>query len=70
MNITIRPEILEKIRCSRNGMEVANKLVEITQRENTEYNRGILHGFLFTLTMQDIISGDEGIEILEQTRRA
>ena len=70
MNIKISDITLEKIRCSKNGMEIADKLLEITTRPNNEYNRGVLHGFLFTLTMQDIITGDEGIAILEQIRRS
>ena len=69
MNITIPEAVLEKIMHSKNGKVVVKQLLDLTSRENTEYHRGALHGFLLALTRQDIITGDEAIDILEQLRR-
>ena len=66
MNIKISDLTLEKIRCSKNGMEVANKLLEIVARPDSKYNRGVFHGILLILTMQDIITVNEYAEILIQ----
>ena len=66
MNIKISDFTLEKIRCSKNGMEVANKLLEIAARSDSKYNRGVLHGILLILAMQDIITVSEDTAILIQ----
>ncbi len=66
MKITIRPDTIEKIKKAKSGNAVVEMLETLCERDNTEYNRGVLHGYLLTLTTIGVISGGEAIDILDQ----
>lgn len=46
--------------------QLTNKLNELMERPNTEYNRGILHGFLLALATEGRIDNYEAVEYLEK----
>lgn len=66
MKILIPEEILDKIinNDATDGELLAKTLVELAQRGNNRYNRGVIHGFLLSLTTREIISGDDALRIL------
>lgn len=66
MKITVRPDTIEKIKKAKKGNAVVEMLETLCERDNTEYNRGVLHGYLLTLTTIGVISGGEAIDILDQ----
>ena len=67
MNIpeTITAKINEKM-----GEQYTDKLIELTDRDNNDYNRGVIHGFLITLTMGEVITGSEAIAVLDLFKEA
>lgn len=69
MNITIDESIVEKIKRVRDGIAILNMLETIANRQNTEYNRGVVHGYLLTLTTTGVIDGKDAFSILEQIER-
>lgn len=69
MQISIRPEVLEKITKARRGKVVAEKLQEFSDRPNNQYTRGILHGYLLCLTTEGIITKDDAVEILDSVQQ-
>ena len=70
MNITINEFIISKIRSAKDGEAILTQLIDLTKRDNTEYHRGALHGYLLALTRQNIITGNDAIAILEQLRHS
>ena len=66
MRITVRQDILEKIRNAENGDVYESLLLRIINKPNASYQRGILHGFLLTLSELGVIRNDEALDILEQ----
>lgn len=69
MEITINEFILNKIRASKYGSDHVAMILDLTRRPNIPYNRGVLHGYLLSLTTLGIITGDEAISILDQVNR-
>ena len=69
MNIKIKESTLEKIRSVEFGSCIEEMLLDITGRNNDTYNRGIVHGYLLALTVADVITSDEALEILDQIER-
>ena len=68
MTIKIRPSVIQKIRKARNGELVMEKLQNFSDRPNNQYTRGILHGYLLCLTMQNVLSKADAIEILDSVQ--
>ena len=66
INIKIRQSVADKIKRKKNGQELLDRLILQSEKVNNRYNRGVLHGYLLVLTIQDIISNDEAVEILDQ----
>lgn len=62
---TITAKIDEKM-----GKQYTDILIELTNRGNNDYNRGVIHGFLITLMMGEAITGSEAIVILDLFREA
>ena len=69
MNIKIDEAIIAKIKQVKHSVAILNMLDIITKRPNTEYNRGVVHGYLLTLSTEGIIGGDDALSILEQIER-
>ena len=69
IKVYINKQIQDSIRNSKDGEATLAMLIQITRRPNTEYNRGIIHGYLFALTTQGIINNSEAIALLEQIER-
>lgn len=69
MNITVSEDILAKIKKRKGGTALISTLLDLTGRSNTEYHRGVLHGYLLSLTTTGVITGDDAISILEQIQR-
>ena len=44
------------------------KLDELIDRPNTEYNRGVLHGFLLAMTTERRLDSDEALDYLYRFR--
>lgn len=66
MKIKVPNDTMEKIRIAKNGNILAEQLDTLISRDNTDYQRGALHGFLLALTRLDIITGNEAIAVMEQ----
>ena len=69
MNITVSEDILAKIRKRKGGTALVSTLLDLAGRSNTEYHRGVLHGYLLCLTTTGVITGDDAMCILEQIVR-
>lgn len=69
MNIKINESTLEKIRSVAYGSCLEEMLLDITSRNNDTYNRGIIHGYLLTLTVTDVITTGDALDILDQIER-
>ena len=69
MKITVREDILNKIREAQDGEVIIAMLINLGNRANTPYNRGIVHGYLLTLTVQGIIDSSDALDILGQIER-
>ena len=64
------PETITRKIDEKMGEQYTDKLIELTVRGNNDYNRGVIHGFLITLTMGDVITGSEAIAVLDLYREA
>lgn len=69
VNIEISEAIIAKIRSELDGEAVLAKLIELSKRTNTEYHRGILHGYLLALNLTGVITLDDAMDILDQIVR-
>lgn len=69
VNIEISEAIRAKIRSELDGEAIFAKLLELSKRTNTEYHRGILHGYLLALNLMGIITRDDALDILDQIER-
>ena len=66
INIKIRQSVADKIKRKKNCQELLDRLVLQSEKVNNRYNRGVLHGYLLVLAIQNIISNDEAAEMLDQ----
>ena len=64
------PETITRKIDEKMGEQYTDKLIELTDRDNNDYNRGVIHGFLITLTMGEAITGNEAIAILDLFKEA
>lgn len=69
MNIKISESIITKIRNAEYGEAVLAMLLSFCDRQNTAYNRGIVHGYLLMLTTIEVLSNEDALELLEQIER-
>lgn len=69
MNIKISESIITKIRKAEYGSAILDMLISLCDRQNTAYNRGILHGYLLMLTTTEVLSKDDAFELLGQIER-